>query len=970
MKNTTRRTASIMKKLFKKLSLFLVFTLVVSLTESDNVLAAPNGYVKALSISQKTVMIRVGENKTIPYKVKAKGKMSKKISVSVSNTKAKAAVKKGKIKISAKKTGMCKLTILTKGKDKKGKRIKKIVKIKVVKNTESTKAPLVTSMPRTYSPMPISVFATPVPGFKATSVPDPVATSAPAIKTTTAPDPVATSAPVIKTTTAPDPATTSACVIEPTPVVPPATTSMPAPSSDPVEVTRAEWISKVMEITEHNVQEELFDHDKNGNITYSFTDISEHKNADIIETAARYGIIPESVGEFRPDDAADREFFAVTSVRSIGLATNDLQSDFSDQAELAYEMEDEVAIQLELLELVNNEFLPAQVVTDAESKKAETILTDIMEGREIDEEHKDTIEYNEDVKLEEVKDYTVSEEEGTYTVKIPEEALLDDITQGDKLVLPSTDRYPEGIALDVESAALSSDEECWMIEGTAPEQMMDFMDAVDIEGKVEADLENITAVDGVATVEVTKSGEKGNTGYTTNKRQGRAGIEGAVDVKDKAKISYTIQEIETTASFYLSELKYSLDFDKKGVNKIYIGLPNVLSMKTDYKASKNFSKKIGEIPIKLGAGFSADIEVFLEAGISGEITMNLKLSNNIGMQYYNGCFYLEKSCQPSFDMAVDADLDAGARLQLGLYWMKGIKEIFGKDDPKPVYNVSTKWGMHGDATLHIRNDQYTSYQNLMCVDLGYYLYGNVNIGENSFLGDKFDLKKTWVLFDEKNSPLKGAWHLENRHKVDTCTYKGTTEDEEIPGGDLLLFGNAENLKNGDILLTDLYTWKSGSAWYQEPIATENGFVSKFSFWAGGGRDNYFGGADGMALIFSGKTGLGAAGEGLGFIGDGSYGVELDSYPRNSGDPIEKHIGIIKDRVSNHLAYKLDGRVDDSQWHRLEVKYRDHVLEVYLDSEFVLSIEDVILPEKVYVGISAATGDGYNKHMIRNFSVQE
>ena len=908
-----------MKRVIKKVSLFLILALMISVIKPDNILAAPKRYVKTLSVSQKTVTIFVGKSKSIPYKVKVKGRASKKISVKASNKKVKAVMKKGKIKVTAKKAGTCKLILLTKGKDKKGKRIRKTIKVKILKKSVSTSSPVAAETPGKTTPTPVMSGTTPPKS---------------------------------------DPAPTSSL--------------SPTPSSAPIEVTRAEWISKVMKITKHNVQKELFEFDKSGNITYSFSDISDNMNAEIIETAARYGITPESEGKFRPDDAADREFFAVTSVRAIGLATNDLKGDYSDQTDLLYDMEDEVAVQLELLTLIKGRFLPAKNITEAESKKAETILLDIMEDREIDEKHKDTIEYKEEVKIEkEITDYSVSEENGTYIVKIPDGLSIDDVSQGDKIVLPSTDNCSEGIALDVQSNTFSSEDGCWVVEGTAPDEIMEFVDFVDIEGKAEADLENITAVDGVATVEVTKGEKERNSGYAVRKRKMKGGsIEGVVDVKDRTKVSYTIEEIETTVSFYLSELKYSIDFDKKGVNNIYIGLPNVLLMETNYKAGKNFSKKIGEIPIDLGAGFSANIEVFLEADISGEITMNLKLSNNIGMQYINGQFYLEKSCQPSFDMVVDADLDTGTRLQLGLYWMKGIKEIFGKDDPKPMYNVSTKWGLHGDATLHIRNDQYTSYKNLACVDLGCYLYGNVSIGDGSFLGDKFNLKKTWVIFNDENSPLKGVWHLENKGKVDSCTYRGNIDDEEVPGGDLLLFGDAGCFKNSNILLTNLDTWSSGSAWYQKPIQTQNGFVTKFSFWAGGGRDDYFGGADGIALIFSEQTGLGDAGEDLGFIGNGSYGVELDSYPRNSNDPDGKHIGIIKDQASNHLAHKLDDRVDDSQWHRLEVKYTDHVIDVYLDSEFVLSVKDVILPERVYVGISAATGDGYNRHIIKNFRIQE
>ena len=101
----------------------------------------------------------------------------------------------------------------------------------------------------------------------------------------------------------------------------------------------------------------------------------------------------------------------------------------------------------------------------------------------------------------------------------------------------------------------------------------------------EPKIKDITAVEGVATVEVStgKIEEENTEGLK------RASIDGEVDLKDKTKISYTAKEIETTVSFYLSELTYKVDFDKKGVNELYIGLSNVLSMETNYKAKKNFS---------------------------------------------------------------------------------------------------------------------------------------------------------------------------------------------------------------------------------------------------------------------------------------------------------------------------------------------------------------------------------------------
>lgn len=714
-----------MKKVLKRLSLILVFAMIISGIQPSNVLAASKKYVKSLSVSKKTLTIRVGKSKSLSYKVKVNGKASKKITVKTSNSNVKVAVKKGKINILAKKTGNSKITISTKAKNKKGKKIKKTIKVRIIRGNAVTITP---------SPMPTR---TPVP----TKPPTPSKTPMPSG----------------------------------TPSTSPSSTVMPtvSPSGTGIEVTKSEWISTVMNTTGFSTQKELFDYDESGNITYSFTDIIDDVNADMIETAVKYGIIPDSGNEFKPNAAADREFLAVTSVRAIGFATDELESNYLDKTDLKYEMEDAIAIQLELLKLSDNRFLPTKAITKAEKQNAERILSDIVKSREIDEKHTDVIEYSEDVVDEKyVTDYTISEENGLYTVMTSIGTSLDNVNEGDKIVLPSTDSYPEGIALIVSSSIISSDGKNRILTGIVPDDIVEFVDSVDIEGTADADINNVTAVDGVATVEVTKGDNENNTRKSINNNKlKRASIDGEINLKDKTKISFTIKEIETTVSFYLSELKYRVDFNKKGVNDLYIGLPSVLSMDTDYKVSKNFSKKIGDIPIKLAAGFSANIEVYLEASINGEISMNLKLSNNIGMHYYNGQFYVIKSCEPSFDAIVDADIDAGAKLQLGLYWMKGIKEVFGKSDPRPIYNVFTKWGMHGDATLHIRNDQYTSYENLTCVDLAYHLYGNVSVGDGSFLGDKFNLKKMWVIFNDENSPLKGAWHIENGKLVNLCTYK-------------------------------------------------------------------------------------------------------------------------------------------------------------------------------------------------------
>lgn len=687
----------VMKRITRKLVFILAMALLFCNVPSSAVSAAPKKYVKSLSVSKKNLKVNVGEKKAFSYKVKVKGSVSKKILVKASNSNVKVSVKKnGKIIVLGKKYGTSKITLSTKGKNRRGKKLKKTIRIKIAKKKTSQKKQV-----------------TPKPTENG---------NAAATK----------------------------------------------------KVTRKEWISAVMKVTNYCEQKELFDCNKNGTPIYSFVDIAGLAESGIIETAVKYQIIPESGGDFKPNEATDREFLAVTSVRAIGLAVNSQDADCRDKGDLKYEAEDAIAVNLKLLALIGDKFLPERAITVKEKDNAIRILAGIINSRRVNAHHADVIQYNEDVaRKNEVTDYTVTNDNGIYTIQTTKGSSLKNITKGDKFLLPATDKYPEGIALIASSDAQSLGAGT-AITGIPPKEISEFLDTVDIQGTAEADAEHATGVSGVSTLEVI-SGEKQATRKNPDRKKAKADD----SIPLNKRYEYKIPEIGATISFELKELVYKINFDKKGVKELYIGMPSVCSLDTDLKKSKNFSKKIGDIPMSLPANFSVNLQVYAEVSVEGRIKINFRMDNNIGVQYLNGQFYLEKHTSPSLDMFAEADVEAGTKIQLGLFWMKKIQELFGNDDPRPIYNVHTRWGLHGDAKLQNRNDQYTSFKDLKCIDLGYYLYGTVGIGDGSFLGDEFDLKKIWEIFEQKNSPLKGNLHFENGKKVDKCTYKVGAIAEEL-----------------------------------------------------------------------------------------------------------------------------------------------------------------------------------------------
>lgn len=185
-----------------------------------------------------------------------------------------------------------------------------------------------------------------------------------------------------------------------------------------------------------------------------------------------------------------------------------------------------------------------------------------------------------------------------------------------------------------------------------------------------------------------------------------------------------------------------------------------------------------------------------------------------------------------------------------------------------------------------------------------------------------------------------------------------------------LYGDAHFLSDGSIELTPLDFWKTGSLWFNHTYNVTNGFRIEFDYWAGGGRNHSFGGADGIAVAFRKAIELGDYGEYMGISYESNaYAVEFDSYPYNSGDPNNKHIAIIGGDVHNHLAYVIDERVDDSTWHRAKIEYRNNTLIVSVDGVVVLEHGGVFMEVPLYIGISASTANGYNQHIVRNISCE-
>jgi PKD repeat protein len=167
-----------------------------------------------------------------------------------------------------------------------------------------------------------------------------------------------------------------------------------------------------------------------------------------------------------------------------------------------------------------------------------------------------------------------------------------------------------------------------------------------------------------------------------------------------------------------------------------------------------------------------------------------------------------------------------------------------------------------------------------------------------------------------------------------------------------------------MVLTENKNRQCGVIWFKQDIFSP--FTVKFKFKIGGGT-----GADGLVFMFYKKKDyIPVNGGDLGFItlSQGAlasvpgYGIEFDTYI-NGWDPPGSHIALIKDSMSNHLAYAINKGIRDNQWHNAEIIVGESSVEVYIDNTLVLTWKGAI--DRTYggLGFSAATGASNDWHII-------
>lgn len=177
----------------------------------------------------------------------------------------------------------------------------------------------------------------------------------------------------------------------------------------------------------------------------------------------------------------------------------------------------------------------------------------------------------------------------------------------------------------------------------------------------------------------------------------------------------------------------------------------------------------------------------------------------------------------------------------------------------------------------------------------------------------------------------------------------------------------------ELWLTDSVAWTAGAIYLREPILLQRFYVD-LDF-----RIDLGTGADGLAIVAA--TGaspgdmLGRTGEQLGvgaISGVTGFVIEVDVHSNGSrGDPAGDHIALVSLPDYAHITTPVEvAELENSVSHHLTVDFNEGLVEVTLDGTLMMS---EIVPDWVefegYLGVTAATGALYNRHVLERWDVQ-
>lgn len=529
----------------------------------------------------------------------------------------------------------------------------------------------------------------------------------------------------------------------------------------PGYLTRGEWIHNLIEGFEMSAA-------SGSELQEFYTDLSEYEYGSEITLAANFGVFDVLGDKFNPNEYVTRDFAAHTMNFCLGYP-NDVAISFTDADAVYYDGDAQVAVNKGWFALENKEFHPSLYVKAVESDIAFKEMHDTYKSTQIDENHKDVVEYADSViRMTDAKSASI---DGT-TVKVTRSSKT--INDGDNFTF-----VVDGVEIirKATDAWLDEDSNTWTIETEDADEGAIL--SCDSEGYGEIDYNSIEVLCEGLDVNFEDDTESNNKESTLIKNYYAApprlslyssslkkiGQSGNLDLK-KTKISINgkipiddLSELNIEGSIKNIKMPYSIELGASGIKNLYIGFNSNI----DVKASLGIESKLPKDDAKIIELFRYDLvgnghvigitcTVYAVISISGKVSIQYSFNSDVGIGYSNGSWRPVKNFTGQhFHLEVEAEEKLGLKVALeARVANKSIGEFYISGGEKGKISLS--------GNSNVDNS---------CVNINAYVFAE--FGAKFELTKHITFKASYEFINNENSPLRLNLHLENGVIVPACT---------------------------------------------------------------------------------------------------------------------------------------------------------------------------------------------------------
>ncbi len=688
-----------MKRVKNFMTWLMVCTMILSLVlvtpgVSVQTEAAAKKYVKSLTV-KKNVTIEKGKRIIVKPTVKVVNKAKKSVTVKSKNkkiAKVSYSAPKNSITIIGVKEGRTFVTVTTKEKNKKGKKISKKIGVRVKTANSSTEN--VTEQPG---------------NTEKTSTENGDDTRKPTEVT-------------MEKTTTEQQGSTAEKTTEDNSKNP--ETNNPA-TEETTGYTRLEWIKELLNqlgieyLTKDNVAV-----DDNQNSLYTYSDLATEEESLIVETAVQHGILkPEekdgSVQLFNPQKAASREFGAVTAVRGLGfIESNTVSLNCADVQALKYPALDQIAVTEGMISLQEGFFNGEKGLDKTDGKALLEAVLRLKSDNTISGEKIAEVVYTDNVIKDEIRDitnYLVEKTDKGYKVTIPV-INVDElgIESGKTLYFPENDTYPNGFACKVIS--VESGDQNTVITAAPIESLADVFDSFHMSGSSsEGELipaEGVTITD--YKEEVTEESIDMNSD-----------AEGSIDIPVSLSGKKKIEKKEGNVTFtgILSNPKVLYDFKgtKEGISSLKLSVCNDLSLSVNVSGETSERIKLFDKTVPLDNGFEVVLTMYLTFNLEGKAELSFDITSENGINV-NGNHNISPIDTLNIDVKKtdEASYRMGPEAEAMLTWLD--------EDILAIADVQIGLGCACDVDLQVGQNE--KEEELHCLNGDLYAYLSISAGKN------------------------------------------------------------------------------------------------------------------------------------------------------------------------------------------------------------------------------------------------